>query len=107
MTKIILVRHGETVWNKDRRIHGGSMDIPLSEKGLIQAECLAKRLDSEKLKAIYSSHQKRALETAEVIARHKKLKINIETDKYRFEMFKRVTHFKCWFTLFLPGKKRL
>ena len=34
-------------------------------------------------------------------------KINIETDKYRFEMFKRVTHFKCWFTLFLPGKKRL
>jgi len=85
MTKIILVRHGETVWNKDRRIHGGSTDIPLSEKGLIQAECLAKRLDGEKLKAIYSSHQKRALETAEVIARHKKLKINIETDLREIE----------------------
>ena len=34
-------------------------------------------------------------------------KINIETDKYRFEMFKGVKHLKCWFTLFLPGKKRL
>ena len=69
MTRVILVRHGETVWNKTRRIHGGSTDIPLSEKGLIQAECLAQRLDGEKLKAIYSSPQQRALATAEVIAR--------------------------------------
>ena len=54
MAKIILVRHGETVWNKIRRIHGGSTDIPLSEKGLIQAECLAQRLDKEKIKAVFN-----------------------------------------------------
>jgi broad specificity phosphatase PhoE len=85
MTKIILVRHGETIWNKTRRIHGGSMDIPLSEKGLLQAECLAKRLDEDKVQVIYSSPQQRALATAGVIAEHKKLKVNIEPDLREIE----------------------
>jgi broad specificity phosphatase PhoE len=66
-TRITLVRHGETIWNREQRLQG-SQDIPLSEKGLQQAERVAARLKDETAHAVYSSHLQRAHKTAEMIA---------------------------------------
>ena len=63
MTHILLARHGETEWNAIRRVQGWT-DIPLSEKGLAQAEALAGRLSRVPLAAVYSSDLSRAAQTA-------------------------------------------
>jgi broad specificity phosphatase PhoE len=75
LAKIILVRHGETDWNKVRRIQGGDSDTPLSETGLHQAEMLALRLKNEKITAIFSSPLQRAMHTARAIASYHNLGI--------------------------------
>lgn len=67
MTTILLARHGETDWNRDR-IYQGHADPPLNAKGRRQAEALARRLAGERLDAIYASDLHRALETAEIVA---------------------------------------
>lgn len=67
VTKLLLVRHGETIWNQEQR-YQGFMDIPLSEKGRAQAQKLSKRLACEKIDAFYASDLSRAFETAEIIA---------------------------------------
>lgn len=68
MARLILVRHGETQWNRDSRCQGHS-DVELSELGRQQAERLRERLARVKLDAIYSSDLERAWETAATIAR--------------------------------------
>ncbi len=67
MTRLIIIRHGETIWNSEFRFQGHS-DIPLNEQGRVQAGKLAKRLESEKIDQIYASDLNRAVETAEIIA---------------------------------------
>ncbi|HEY83203.1 MAG TPA: histidine phosphatase family protein [Dehalococcoidia bacterium] len=76
MTEIILIRHGETQWNV-AEVFRGRIDIELNETGIKQAELLAARLSKLKLEAIYSSPLKRALKTAEIIARYQKLEVSI------------------------------
>ncbi|MGI6120256.1 MAG: histidine phosphatase family protein [Desulfosporosinus sp.] len=66
MTRIILTRHGETIWNIERRVQG-SLDSPLTEKGILQARSLAARLINEGINYIYSSDSLRAISTAEEI----------------------------------------
>lgn len=73
--RLILVRHGETPWNEARRVQGGRSDIELGEKGLAQAERLARALEEERIQAVYSSPLKRALVTARAIARPHGLKV--------------------------------
>ncbi|KAF8377510.1 hypothetical protein HHK36_030892 [Tetracentron sinense] len=66
--EIIVVRHGETLWNADGRIQG-HLDVELNEVGRQQAAAVADRLSKEsKISAVYSSDLKRALETAQIIA---------------------------------------
>jgi probable phosphoglycerate mutase len=66
VTRIILVRHGETDWNATGRIQGHS-DTPLNAVGLLQAQRVARRLAGEPVRALYSSDLARAFETATVI----------------------------------------
>jgi broad specificity phosphatase PhoE len=80
LIKIILVRHGETEWNRVHRLQGGDSDTPLNEVGRQQAENLALRLKDEKLEAIYSSPLKRALDTAREIAQYHHLEVSIAPD---------------------------
>ena len=67
MARWLLVRHGETEWNAERRIQG-HRDIGLSSVGYRQAQLLASRLTEPRLEAIYSSDLSRARETANAIA---------------------------------------
>ncbi|MCR4433255.1 MAG: histidine phosphatase family protein [Caldiserica bacterium] len=73
-TKFYLVRHGSTAWNEIVRFRG-SADIPLSEKGLKQAEALARFLKDVKFSAIYTSPQRRARDTANIINKFQGLSI--------------------------------
>lgn len=67
MTRFFLVRHGETEWNKIRRIQGVS-DIPLNDTGRAQAASLGNILAAHTFDLIVSSPLSRALETATIIA---------------------------------------
>ena len=66
-TKLILVRHGETNWNKESRFQGNK-DIALNQRGESQAQKLAQRLAEEEIDVIYSSDLDRAHKTAQIIA---------------------------------------
>ncbi|WP_438353057.1 histidine phosphatase family protein [Microbacterium sp. CJ88] len=71
MTQLILIRHGETDWNRDRRIQG-STDIPLNDTGRQQAQeaalHLRETLDARHPIVVAASDLSRARETAEIIA---------------------------------------
>lgn len=67
MTRLYLVRHGETEWNRLRRIQGSS-DIPLNDTGRAQAVAVAEILSGHSFDVIVSSPLSRALETATIIA---------------------------------------
>ena len=76
--KLILVRHGETYWNKQRIVQGGDSDIELNDTGLEQARKIGAFLKSEPIIAIISSPLKRAIATAEAVANRHKLSVEID-----------------------------
>ena len=67
VTRLILVRHGQTVWNK-LGTSQGQADIELSETGLEQAELLGKNFAYPEVRAVYASPLKRAAATGRAIA---------------------------------------
>jgi probable phosphoglycerate mutase len=67
MTEILLIRHGETLWNQQGRMQGQN-DSPLTALGLQQARLLARRLKNVRFTALYSSDLGRAHQTARCIA---------------------------------------
>ena len=67
--ELILIRHGETAWNAERRLQG-HLDVALNTTGLQQAQALAAALKSEKLDVIVCSDLQRAQQTAAAIAQH-------------------------------------
>ena len=72
--RILLVRHGETVFNVERRWQGQS-DSPLTERGVAQARQLAAALQDEPLRAVYSSDLGRAMATASIVAETHRLDV--------------------------------
>lgn len=75
--KLILIRHGETDWNKERRVQGLS-DIDLSETGLHHARELALSLRDRSFRAIYSSPLIRAHKTAQIINQYHNAPLYLE-----------------------------
>ena len=68
MTKLIFIRHGQSTYNLEHR-YTGQLDIPLTEKGVRQAEITAEYvLKNYKIDAIYSSDLSRSVNTAKPIA---------------------------------------
>ena len=66
MGQLYIVRHGETVWNREGRIQGHT-DVGLSDRGLEQARMLAQRLKAVRFDAAYASDLSRASDTATTI----------------------------------------
>jgi broad specificity phosphatase PhoE len=64
---LLLVRHGQSTWNHERRIQG-QLDPPLSDEGRRQAAQLGRRLAGRQFSGFYASDLKRATETAQLIA---------------------------------------
>jgi alpha-ribazole phosphatase len=77
MSRLILIRHGETDWNVDGRWQGHA-DIPLNERGRAQAERIAQSLSGVEFAAIYSSDLARARQTAEVLSQV--VRLPVQTD---------------------------
>lgn len=75
--KLILVRHGETDFNKERRFQG-QLDEPLNKEGEKQAKRLANILKDANIDIIISSPLKRALKTAEIINKYHNKEIILE-----------------------------
>jgi len=69
MTRIVLVRHGQTVWNREHRFRGQT-DVELDELGLKQAEATGHYVAARwPVVAVYASPLRRTMQTAEAIAR--------------------------------------
>ena len=64
-TEILLVRHGETAWNRSK-IFRGTYDIPLNDTGKAQAGLLKKVFKDQKIDAVYTSPLSRACQTAQI-----------------------------------------
>lgn len=64
--KLYLVRHGETQWNKEHILQG-QLDSPLTEKGTGGAVKIRESLKDIEFTRVYTSHQKRAMATADII----------------------------------------
>lgn len=73
--EIWLIRHGETDWNKERRIQGDS-DTDLNALGRLQAEALGRRLRGQAFDAVWSSNLKRAQHTAAIAFPGTELKLD-------------------------------
>jgi broad specificity phosphatase PhoE len=84
MSELILARHGETVWNIEK-IYRGRTDVDLDEVGIKQAELLGKYLTNYGIEAIYSSPLKRALDTANAIARYQNIDVQIAESLLDFD----------------------
>ncbi len=75
MAQLILVRHGQTEWNKQKRVQG-TLDIPLSADGKEEAQKISDELAKFEIKALYSSPVSCSLSTAcEIATPHRSLKV--------------------------------
>jgi alpha-ribazole phosphatase/probable phosphoglycerate mutase len=66
MLNVFLLRHGQTAWNEDNNRYCGRTDIPLTEKGIRQAEAVREQLKGIAFSGVYSSPLERACKTASI-----------------------------------------
>lgn len=106
MPTFLLIRHGETDYNKKMHIAGRMSNVHLNQKGQQQAQSLADKLATVPIKAIYSSPLERAIETAEPLAKALKLEIIpmpglLETDSgdWLGQSVKKLRRQKVWHSL--------
>ncbi len=93
ITRICLVRHGETAWNAEGRVQG-QLDIPLNETGRAQARAIAAALADEDFSAIYSSDLMRVRQTAEPSAKRLALAVVFDAAlrERHYGMFESLTY---------------
>ncbi|MBO9536891.1 histidine phosphatase family protein [Herbaspirillum sp.] len=77
MTEILVIRHGETDWNIDKRLQG-HIDIPLNEAGRRQVAALGEVLADEGIDAVFASDLQRARATAQAVADAAGLPVGID-----------------------------
>ena len=77
--RLLLLRHGVTAWNRERRYQGW-IDTPLSPEGLVQAEAAARELKEHAFAAVYASPLRRARDTAAAIAAPHGLEVETDPD---------------------------
>ncbi len=88
MGSIIFLRHGQAKNNLERILTGRTPGVPLTEKGIDQAEKAAKFLEHMNISAIYSSPIERARHTAEIVGKHNSLDVIIDDRLIELDMGK-------------------
>lgn len=88
MGSVIFLRHGQAKNNIERILTGRTPNIPLTEKGIEQAEKTAKFLEQMNISAIYSSPIERAKHTAEIVAKHNSLDVTTDDRLIELDMGK-------------------
>ncbi|MCX5706750.1 MAG: histidine phosphatase family protein [Candidatus Omnitrophica bacterium] len=86
MTRLLIIRHGETKYNLNRRYCGFS-NPPLNVSGISQAESLAKQLKVFDIAAVYSSDLLRAIQTAEIVFPKLQIKTMLDFRELNFGIF--------------------
>ena len=90
-TKLLLIRHGQTEWNLQKR-YCGSADLWLNACGKKEAEKLRKRLKDNPVYKIYSSDRKRAVQTARIVFGRSKVKKIADLREAHFGIFEGLTY---------------
>ena len=88
MGSIIFLRHGQATNNTQRVLAGRTPGIPLTEKGIDQAEKAAKFLEEMNISTIYSSPIERAKDTAEIVGKHNSIDVKIDDRLIELDMGK-------------------
>ncbi|MBA0908225.1 MAG: histidine phosphatase family protein [Nitrosarchaeum sp.] len=88
MGSIIFLRHGQAKNNVERILTGRTTGIPLTEKGIEQAQQTAKFLEQMNISAIYSSPIQRAKHTAEIVGKHNSIDVTIDDRLIELDMGK-------------------
>ena len=87
MARLILVRHGQSVWNASNRFTGWT-DVGLSEQGVEEAEDAGRKLADIRIDVVHTSDLVRAQRTAEIIMQHNETSENVPT-KYDWRLNER------------------
>lgn len=90
-TRLLLIRHGQTAWNLEKR-YCGFMDIGLNEQGINQAKCLSARLAGQEIHKVYSSDRKRAIQTAQLALNAGGVVMNPDLREIHFGVFEGLTY---------------
>ena len=88
MGQVIFLRHGQAINNTERILAGRTPGVPLTEKGLDQAQKAAKFLEDMNISAIYSSPIERAKNTAEIVGNHNSVDVRIDDRLIELDMGK-------------------
>lgn len=88
MGSVIFLRHGQAKNNIERILTGRTPGVPLTEKGIEQAEKAAKFLEHMNISAIYSSPIERAKHTAEIVGKHNSIDVTIDDRLIELDMGK-------------------
>ena len=91
MLDLWLVRHGETTWNRERRIQGQT-DIPLNNLGVQQAERLKERLAPYSFGRVYASDAQRAHHTAKIAVGERDICLDERLREIHFGALEGKTH---------------
>ena len=87
MPRLILVRHGQSVWNASNRFTGWT-DVDLSDQGVEEAEEAGRELSAIRIDVVHTSDLVRAQRTAEIIMRHNEASDGVPT-KYDWRLNER------------------
>lgn len=90
-TKIFLIRHGQTEGNA-RKQYCGLLDMELNAQGCLQVEKLSRRLEKETIHRIYASDRKRAVQSARIIFKGRRINKVSELKEINFGIFEGKSH---------------
>ena len=90
-TKIFLIRHGQTEGNAKKQ-YCGLLDLELNENGRLQAEKLARRLEKDSIHRIYASDRKRAIQSARIIFKGRRINKIAGLREINFGIFEGKSH---------------
>ncbi|MEK6563888.1 MAG: histidine phosphatase family protein [Candidatus Omnitrophota bacterium] len=90
-TKIFLIRHGQTEGNA-RKQYCGFLDMELNAQGCLQVEKLGRRLEKETIHRIYASDRKRAIQSARIIFKGRRINKVSELKEINFGIFEGKSH---------------